>query len=364
MGRNSFGTLFRITTFGESHGSMVGVVIDGCPAGLSLQQEEIQQELTRRTPGRLPWTSLRKEQDHVEITSGLFEGKTTGAPICLLIHNCDVQSQSYEVFSHLLKPGHAQYTYLQKYGIFDYKGGGRSSARETACRVAAGAIAKKLLQTLGITVTGHLQEIGQISCSTYDEQALKTSALFCPDPETEALMIDHLIATQQQGDSLSGIVHCLAEGVPPGLGDPVYEKLEAKLAFGMLSIPACKGIEFGNSFSPKQGSKHNDTFHMYKGKIALKTNHSQGILGGISTGMPLLFRVSFKPPSSISQTQTTCTVQGKEALLPPHPTARHDPCVAIRAVPVVEAMTALVLIDAYLLQHGHAAFSLKTHVNK
>lgn len=359
MASNSFGNLFRITTWGESHGQSIGVIIDGCPAGLALTCEEIQHELDRRRPGQSLYTSPRMEPDLAEIHSGLFEGQTTGTPIAILIRNRDADSSSYEPLKHLLRPGHAQFTYQQKYGIFDHRGGGRSSARETACRVAAGAVAKKLLFATGIDITAFLHQVGNIAIDplhTRDfsrcQQAARGDPLFCPDPEASLEMRKELDQVKAAGDSLGGIVGLITTPLPIGLGDPIYEKLEANLAKAMLSLPATRGIEFGSGFraATMRGSEHNDTFVADEdGNITTATNHAGGTLGGISTGMPLDLRVVFKPTSSIALAQTTLDHEKKTQSWKLPPGARHDPCVAIRAVPVVEAMAALVLVDALLL---------------
>ena len=323
MASNSFGNLFRITTWGESHGKAIGVVIDGCPAGLAISEADIQMELGRRAPGITPYTSPRKEPDIAHIYSGVFEGLTTGTPISIIIYNADADSSSYQ--KDILRPGHANFTYLEKYGIFDYRGGGRASARETACRVAAGAVAKKLLTHFGITCNARL-----------------------------LTPMDKIAQAQAAGDSIGGIVEFIAQGLPAGLGDPVYEKLEANLAKAMLSIPASKGFEIGEGFraADMRGSEHNDSFINNGGEIETRTNHAGGTLGGISTGMPLVGKVAFKPASSIAMPQETLTTSGIKNRLELSPKARHDPCVAIRAVPVVEAMLALVLADALLMQRS------------
>lgn len=359
MASNSFGTFFKITTWGESHGKAIGVVIDGCPSNLPLSEKDIQVELNKRAPGNSPYTSQRKESDLVEILSGVFEGVTTGAPISLIIWNQDAKISSYHPIKNLLRPGHANFTYLSKYGVFDYRGGGRASARETACRVAAGAIAKKILSLFHIDIIAYIKEIGGIGFSEINttdlsliKKSIHESPIFCPDASTQSSIITLLEKTRLEGDSLGGIVECQAIGLPVGLGDPVYEKLEAVLAKGMLSIPASKGIEFGDGFkaAAMQGSFHNDCFIKdATGKITTKTNHAGGTLGGISTGQPLIFRTAFKPPSSIEKKQKTVSLEGKETELSLPPNSRHDPCIAIRAVPVVEAMTALSLVDALLL---------------
>ncbi|MBI3236334.1 MAG: chorismate synthase, partial [Chlamydiales bacterium] len=362
MASNRFGNLFQITTWGESHGKAIGVVIDGCPAGLPLCNEEINQELQLRLPGRTPYVSPRKEKDLAEIYSGLFEGKTTGAPISILIHNQDASSSKYEPIKDLLRPGHANFTYLEKYGIFDYRGGGRASARETACRVAAGAIAKKLLRYHQIEVIAFIQEIGGIATPPLpftDPQTLleatRKSPLFCPDEKTTAQITQAIEKAKEEGDSLGGIIRCIAFNLPVGLGDPVYEKLEANLAKAILSIPATKGFEIGSGFQAARmkGSEHNDPFTLTpSGKVATATNFAGGTLGGISTGMPLTIQIPFKPTSSIAKPQKTLNTQKEESPFTLPEGSRHDPCVAIRAVPIVEAMTALVLIDALLMDRA------------
>ena len=322
---NSFGQIFRITTWGESHGKAIGVVIDGCPAGIELSENEINAELSLRAPGKNPLTSPRKEPDVAELLSGVFEGKTTGTPISILIPNRDVDSTKYEPIKHLLRPGHANYTYLKKYGIFDYRGGGRASARETACRVAAGAVAKKFLRSFGIVPKAVLKEVGGVS--DYGEILKKA---------------------QEEGDSLGGVVEVTVSDLPVGLGEPIYHKMEALLAQAMLSLPASKGFEIGTGFQAARmcGSEHNDSF--IEGGVC-STNHAGGTLGGITNGMPLVFRVAFKPTSSIVRAQKTVTLEGEPASFELPKGSRHDPCVAIRATPVVEAMAALVLADMVLL---------------
>lgn len=352
MASNAFGNLFRITTWGESHGPAIGVVIDGCPAGLSIDEEEINDELGRRRPGATPYTSQRQEKDRAEILSGVFEGTTTGAPIAILIPNIDVDSSKYTPFKDLLRPGHANFTYLAKYGIFDYRGGGRSSARETVARVAAGAIAKKLLAQHDIALYAYLKQIGTITAQKIDLDEVKKNLLFCPDPDAALEMMQLITTLRNEGDSIGGIVELTSSPLPVGLGDPVYEKLEANLAKAMLSLPASKGIEFGEGFAAAtlRGSQHNDPYHTdEKGNIGLTSNHAGGILGGISNGQPLLLRVVFKPPSSIAKPQPTLTLDKEQAILTLPEGSRHDPCVAIRAVPIVEAMAALVLADALLM---------------
>lgn len=357
MASNSFGNIFKITTWGESHGKAIGVVIDGCPAGLEIEESEIQTALTLRAPGRNSYTSPRTENDKAEILSGVFEGKTTGTPICILIPNQDADSNKYEPIKDLLRPGHANYTYLEKYGIFDYRGGGRSSGRETACRVAAGAIAKKFLQHNDIQLTAYIKQIGPIEAKieTNDVELIHTltyqSPVFCPDTQAASAIMDLIEKTKNEGNSLGGIVEFRALSVPVGLGDPVYQKLEANLAHAMMSLPATKGFEIGSGFQSvtMQGSDHNDLFMHEANEIKTQTNYAGGTLGGISTGMPIIGRVAFKPTSSIRKSQKTLTTSGEQASFELPTGSRHDPCLAIRAVPVVEAMVALVLVDAILL---------------
>lgn len=358
MASNFFGQLFRITTFGESHGPGIGVVIDGCPSGLFLTEEDINEQLALRKPGRNIYTSSRKEEDKAEIFSGLFEGKTTGAPIAILIRNKDADSSQYSAIKDLYRPGHANFTYLKKYGIFDFRGGGRASSRETAARVAAGAVAKKMLAHYHIECTAFVSEIGGIAIAPQDLSNLQklrektySSPIFCPDENAEQMIIKKIEAIKEKKDSLGGILACIAH-LPIGLGDPIYGKLEALLASAMLSLPASKGFEIGAGFqaSRMQGSEHNDGFELDdKGHVHPITNFAGGTLGGISTGAPIFFRVAFKPTSSIKLPQQSVTLSGEKATFQLPESGRHDPCVAIRAVPVIEAMTALVLADAFLM---------------
>lgn len=328
---NSFGHLFRITTWGESHGKALGVVIDGCPAGLSISEEEINAELLRRAPGKQAFTSLRKEPDNALILSGVFDGKTTGTPLSIIIFNKDADSSKYEPIKDLLRPGHANFTYLEKYGIFDYRGGGRASARETVSRVAAGAVAKKFLKMYDIDVEAKIMEIGGETEENKIKEALEKAI--------------------EDKDSLGGIIEVYIENLPKGLGEPIFGKLEALLAHAMLTLPATKGFEIGSGFSSSRmhGSENNDLFFKENDTIKTKTNHAGGVLGGISNGMPLYFKVAFKPPSSIPKPQETVTIEGEKAVFTLPEGSRHDPCVVIRAVPVVEAMAALVLADAILM---------------
>lgn len=355
MASNHFGIVFRITTWGESHGKAIGVVIDGCPAGLEITEDDINVELDKRAPGKTPYTTPRQEADRGEILSGVFEGKTTGAPICIIIYNKDQDSTKYTPIKDLMRPGHANFTYLEKYGIFDYRGGGRSSARETAARVAAGAIAKKLLAHYKISVSAYMKQIGTIETNmdpaSIQAKDIYANPVFCPDPEASNQMINAIEEAKAAGDSLGGIIEFVAWGLPVGLGDPVYSKLEANLANAMMSLPATKGFEMGSGFKAAgmKGSEHNDAFVNVDGKIETQTNFAGGTLGGISTGMPLIGRVAFKPTSSIKKSQETVDLEGEKREFKLPEGSRHDPCVAIRAVPIVEAMAAIVLADALLL---------------
>lgn len=360
MASNSLGKNLKLTTWGESHGKAIGVVVDGFPAGLEITEAEIHEALTWRRPGQNNFTSPRTEKDAPQILSGVFEGKTTGAPISILILNDDADSSKYEPIKDLLRPGHANYTYSKKYGIFDHRGGGRASARETAARVAAGALAKKFLLHYGIDLVAYIKQIGPIQAEVHlqDLSSLRRktleSPLFCPDPKAAKDMESLLQKTSFEGDSWGGIVEFLALSVPAGLGDPVYDKLEALLAFALMSLPAAKGFEIGSGFQAAEmlGSEHNDVFIPKEGKIQTATNYAGGTLGGISTGMPLEGRVAFKPTSSIKKPQNTLTTEGEAATFNLPEGSRHDPCVAIRAVPVVEAMVAWVLADTLLTHRG------------
>lgn len=335
MASNFFGNLFKIITFGESHGKGIGVVIDGCPAGIDLLEEDIHLELQKRSPGNSPYTSMRKEKDFPEILSGVFEGKTTGAPIAIFIKNQDVQSKSYDDRKNLYRPSHANFSYLHKYGIFDHRGGGRASARETVARVAAAAVAKKILAPLDIKFTTYLKQIGSLDHLVHGHEK----------------MLSYVEEIRLKGDSIGGIVECVVENIPIGLGDPIYEKIEANLAKAMLSIPATKGFEIGSGFNcvNLKGTEHNDAYHKKEEKIKPLSNHAGGVLAGITTGEHLVFSVAFKPTSSIKIDQQTVDFEGKAKEYKGQDTKRHDPCVAIRAVPIVEAMCALVLVDSFLL---------------
>lgn len=349
---NTYGKQFRITTFGESHGAGIGVVIDGCPAGLQLDTEFIQQELDRRKPGQSKITTQRKEKDEFQILSGLFEGKTTGTPLTLMIWNEDAKSKDYAHIADQFRPSHADYTYQQKYGIRDYRGGGRSSARETAARVASGAVAKQLLKPLGIEINAYVSQVGTLKLNkTYQELNLalaEENIVRCPDPETAQQMIAFIDQTRKNGDSVGGIVTGVVRGVPAGWGEPVFDKLHAEIGKAMLSINAVKGFEYGSGFEGAQlyGSQHNDAFYTDSGQVKTRTNHSGGIQGGISNGADIYFNVAFKPVATLMRDQESINSKGEPVTVTGK--GRHDPCVVPRAVPIVEAMVALVLADFYL----------------
>ena len=354
MASNSFGENFRITTFGESHGKAIGVVIDGCPSGLLLTEEEINQKLALRKPGSNEYVSARKEEDKAEILSGVFEGKTTGAPICILIPNKDANKESYESIKNLYRPGHANFTYLKKYGVYDYLGGGRASARETACRVAAGVVAQKIVEQSGIQIIAYVKSIGNIDSSFIPEGELEKikkniyqNPIYCFD-ENKTIEMQNLIKTvKEEGDSIGGEVGFYIANVPVGFGEPIYQKLESQLAAAMMSIPGSKGFEIGEGFnaSKLKGSENNDLMIKEGDRISFKTNHAGGVLAGISNGMPIYGKVAFKPTPSIQKPQQTLTLEGEETILQYPENSRHDPCIAIRAVPVVDAMCAIVLAD-------------------
>lgn len=359
MAGNSFGRIFQISTYGESHGPSIGVIIDGCPSGILIDETRIQMEMDRRKPGQSHITTQRKESDEVKIQSGVFEGKSTGTPISIIIPNEDQRSKDYSHIADSFRPSHADYTYQQKYGIRDYRGGGRSSARETAARVAAGAIAKMILEPLGIQIRAYVSRVGNIACNKlYTElnlEAIETNIVRCPDPETAARMIEEIEGIRKAGDTLGGIVTCVVQKCPIGLGEPVFDKLHADLAKAMLSINAVQGFEYGSGFegSYKKGSENNDLFThehsldpLITPKIHTLTNHSGGIQGGISNGEDIYFNTAFKPVATIMQDQNTVDIEGNSTIIKGK--GRHDPCVLPRAVPIVEAMTALVLVDHYL----------------
>jgi len=350
---SNYGKIFKISTFGESHGAGIGVVIDGCPAGIGFDSDFIQQELTRRKPGQSRITTQRKEADEFEVLSGVFEGKTTGTPIAILIRNQDQRSKDYSHIKDSYRPSHADFVYQEKYGIRDYRGGGRSSARETAARVAAGALAKLVLKELGVSISAYVSQVGPIKVQKHytelDLAEAENNAVRCADPEVAQQMFDYIDGVRKNGDSVGGVVFCVAKGVPVGWGEPVFDKLHAELGKAMLSINAVKGFEYGSGFEGVQmtGSQHNDIFYTDEnGKVRTKTNHSGGIQGGISNGEDIYFRVAFKPVATIMQDQPSVDVEGSDVVVSGK--GRHDPCVVPRAVPIVEAMAALVLVDFYL----------------
>ncbi|MAU26995.1 MAG: chorismate synthase [Muricauda sp.] len=348
MAGNSFGHLFRLTTFGESHGKAIGGIIDGCPAGLELDLNAVQNELDRRRPGQSAITTQRKEPDTVEFYSGLFEGKTTGTPIGFAIHNTNQKSKDYSHIKDSYRPSHADFVYDQKYGFRDYRGGGRSSARETASRVVAGAIAKQLLQ--GVQIQAFVSQVGSIKLEMpyqkLDFSNIESNPVRCPDPTMAAKMEDYIKTIKKQGDTVGGVVTCVAKNIPVGLGEPVFDKLHADLGKAMLSINAVKGFEYGSGFAgvAMKGSEHNDGFNS---DGSTTTNHSGGIQGGISNGMDIYFNVAFKPVATVLQGYETINKKGEKVKA--QGKGRHDPCVVPRAVPIVEAMTALVLADHWLL---------------
>ncbi|MBV9007733.1 MAG: chorismate synthase [Verrucomicrobia bacterium] len=355
---NSFGQLFRVTTFGESHGGGVGAVIDGCPPRIELCEADIQRELNRRRPGQSTITTQRRESDRCEILSGVFEGRTLGTPVAILVRNEDARPEAYEAMRHTFRPSHADFTYEAKYGIRNWQGGGRASARETIGRVAAGAIARKVLRTLSpqLEILGLVKELGTVHAavdlSNVSLETIECSTVRCPEPAASAKMIELIERARAEGDSLGGIIECVARNVPAGLGEPVFDKLEADLAKAMLSLPASKGFEIGSGFAAARmrGSEHNDQFEHRDGRIRTKSNFSGGVQGGISNGEEIVFRVAFKPTATIAREQSTVTRSGEETTLAAR--GRHDPCVLPRAVPIVEAMTALVLCDHALRQRA------------
>lgn len=356
MAGNSFGDIFRITSFGESHGVAMGVVIDGCPAGLTISAEDIQRDLDRRRPGQSKITTQRKESDMVEVLSGVFEGKIMGTPIALLIKNEDAKSKDYSHLKDTYRPSHADYTYQAKYGARDYRGGGRSSARETVARVAAGAVARKLLAAHGMVITAFVSAVGTIQLGAAYQQLdfgkIDDNLVRCPDEQTANTMIAAIETAKKAGDTLGGVVTCVVTGTPAGLGEPVFDRLEADLAKAMLSINATKGFEIGSGFqgATMKGSEHNDLFEMTDGKVNTSTNYSGGVQGGISNGADIYFKVAFKPVATIMQNQQSVNTEGEAVVVAGK--GRHDPCVVPRAVPIVEAMCALVLADALLKQRS------------
>ena len=347
---NSFGHLFRISTWGESHGPSIGVVIDGCPPRLPLAEAEVQAELDRRRPGQSDITTPRKEADKVEFLSGVFEGRTTGQPLAMLVRNADARSEAYAEMKEAFRPSHADFTYQAKFGVRDHRGGGRSSARETIGRVAAGAVARKLLTLAhGVEIRAYVTHIHRIAAPSLDHfptlAEVEANAVRCPHGPTAEKMIEAIKQARSEGDSVGGIVECRVRGVPAGWGEPVFDRLEADLGKAMLSLPATKGFEIGSGFTVTllKGSQHNDAFVVRDGGVRTATNKSGGVQGGISNGEEIVFRVAFKPTATILQNQSTVDVHGQPVDL--HARGRHDPCVVPRAVVIVEAMAALVLLD-------------------
>ncbi len=347
MSGNSFGKLFTVTGFGESHGTALGCIVDGCPPGMELSSEHLQRDLDRRKPGKSRHTTQRRETDEVQILSGVFEGKTTGTPIGLLIHNLDQRSKDYSKIMDRFRPGHADYTYQQKYGFRDYRGGGRSSARETALRVAAGAIAKKYLaEKQGVRIRGYLAQLGPIELELLDWDSVEDNPFFCPDPSRVKELEDYMDALRKEGNSVGARVNVVATGVPPGLGEPIFDRLDADIAHALMSINAVKGVEIGAGFAcvAQKGTEHRDEITP-QGFLG---NHAGGVLGGISSGQDILASIALKPTSSIRLPGRTVNTRGEPVEVVT--TGRHDPCVGIRATPIAEAMLAIVLMD-HLLRH-------------
>jgi chorismate synthase len=349
---NTIGKLFTFTSFGESHGRGIGGIVDGCPAGIEIDIEFIQHELDRRRPGQSDISTPRKEGDKVDILSGTFEGKTTGTPIAFVIWNENQHSTDYDHLKEVYRPSHADYTYQQKYGIRDHRGGGRSSARETASRVVAGAIAKLALKQLGVEITAFTSQVGHIAMTqtfeTADLSLIESNVVRCPETASAEKMIEYIKQLKGEGDSIGGIISCVVKGVPIGWGEPIFDKLQARLAQSMLSINATHGFDYGRGFEgvSMKGSEMNDSFVKEGDQITTKTNNSGGVQGGISNGQDIYFRVLFKPVATISKKQETVDIHSKEVELEAR--GRHDPCVLPRAVPIVEAMAALTLLDLYL----------------
>ena len=349
MSGNSFGKLFVVTTFGESHGPALGCIVDGCPPGLELSEADLQEDLDRRRPGTSRHTTQRREPDEVRILSGVFEGKTTGTPIGLLIENVDQRSKDYGSIKDQFRPAHADYTYMHKYGVRDYRGGGRSSARETAMRVAAGAIAKKYLQQrLGIRIRGYLAQLGPIKIDCVDWDAVGNNAFFCPDPSRVPELEAYMDALRKEGNSIGARINVVAEGVPPGLGEPIFDRLDADLAHALMSINAVKGVEIGAGFASieQKGTEHRDEMT----PEGFLSNQAGGVLGGISSGQPITASIALKPTSSLRLPGRSIDLHGQPTEV--ITTGRHDPCVGIRATPIAEAMMALVLMDHYLRHRG------------
>lgn len=356
---STFGKIFKISTFGESHGKAIGVVIDGCPSGVVFDSDFIQSELERRKPGQSKITTQRKESDSFEVLSGVFEGKTTGTPIAIVIFNEDQRSKDYGHIANKFRPSHADFTYHEKYGVRDYRGGGRSSARETAARVAAGAMAKLALKSLGIEIYSYVSQVGNLKLEKkyqdLDLSKIDSNPVRCPDESMASSMFDYIDAVRKNGDSIGGIITGVIKNVPVGWGEPVFDKLHAELGKAMLSINAVKGFEYGSGFDGVNmlGSEHNDDFILEEesGKVKTKTNHSGGIQGGISNGEDIYFNVAFKPVATIMKDQDSVNEAGEKVIVSGK--GRHDPCVLPRAVPIVDAMSALVLVDFWLRARGN-----------
>lgn len=358
---NCFGKLFTLTTFGESHGEAVGGVVDGMPAGIPIDLDFIQKELNRRRPGQSHITTGRQEADQVELLSGVFEGKSTGTPIGFFVRNTNQHSQDYENMRNVFRPSHADYTYACKYGIRDHRGGGRSSARITIARVVGGALAKLVLRQLGISIQAYTSQVGNICLdgdyTHYDLSTAEDNIVRCPDQQKAKEMEQLITRVKAEGDTIGGVITCVVKGCPAGLGEPEFDKLHARLGAAMLGINAVKGFEYGEGFSgaSQRGSEQNDVFVPSPKGISTRTNHSGGIQGGISNGQDIYFRVAFKPVATLLQEQETVTAEGEKTILKAK--GRHDPCVLPRAVPIIEAMAALTILDAYLLQQGRKGVS-------
>ena len=352
MAGSIFGNIFRLSTFGESHGKGLGGVIDGCPAGVEIDELFIQSELVRRKPGQSKIVTQRKEGDKVVFFSGIFEGVSTGTPIGFVIENDNQKSHDYDHIKDKFRPSHADYTFAEKYGVRDYRGGGRSSARETASRVVAGAIAKLVLKSFGITAQAYVSQVGSITLGKSHEEIdlskIESNIVRCPDADIAKEMIDHIMVVRKDGDTIGGVIDCVIKGVPVGLGEPVFDKLHAELGRAMLSINAVKGFEFGSGFEgvKQRGSEHNDAFYVEDGIVKTKSNNSGGVQGGISNGQDIYFRTAFKPVATIMKDQNSINEDGESVTVSGK--GRHDPCVVPRAVPIVEAMAALTILD-YLL---------------
>ncbi len=352
MSGNTFGKLFTVTSFGESHGKAIGCIVDGCPPGIELTEADLQVDLDRRKPGTSRYTTQRREADEVKILSGVFEGKTTGTPIGMIIENTDQRSKDYSNIANTFRPAHADYTYMQKYGVRDYRGGGRSSARETAMRVAAGAIAKKYLKNkFGIEIVGYLSQLGPIKIQSVDESIINDNPFFCPDASKISEMEDYMKALNKEGNSIGAKITVMARNVPPGLGEPIFDRLDAELAHALMSINAVKGVEIGAGFDciEQKGTEHRDEMT----PEGFLSNHAGGILGGISSGQDIIAHIALKPTSSIHLSGKSIDVQGEAIEVSTH--GRHDPCVGIRATPIAEAMMAMVLMDHLLRNRGQNA---------